>query len=1303
MLIQSACQFGRESGSEKIGGKVLELVDGAIRFGALPRDVMTDVVETLAFTASVGSLFEGTWHCMRNLLGSHRSQLIFSILCSFFDVHEGLPKSRIPIVCGAMELVSGACWDMPVPTVAFSDLYVLSYLQHLSGVEVEVIEYGILRCLNSMVVAHRNDLSTIEWDLFLEIVGTLTRCWVRKDVLVTDKGWKLGGTLTSVQNPTMTMSVLKLHNTTLLELERIYCHDTHYSASTFYDHLVPVIPILSEPFALALLDNYASRINQCDGWADLLKQLLVSSFYTETRTSIRARALELVNESWLSAQAGEKEGLLEHVILPLLRHLPEEGSSNIVTGTLNFVRLVMEGMEGEDFHAVLTLLLAATGGRHAQSQDANKRHEVTRIAHRCVRLLLELFASTAVSRPDRGCLDIFKHVISLSTSAFVDPSIRSLSVAFLLGLRADNRGRLVLPQLGNLLVEHDQEEETAAHGLVAGRGAGEMGQGNATPMRSCPKVGVGSGGDYAASIGVKVTEGEREMVEVSTLADASENDGMMILPIGDYVDGLILILSSEKNWSLYSAVLKELPSQLQNVTLFRGIKGQIGKLRVVVCDTIQNEKAAATVIDMPPQIRKTEVYLLAFKVLTSLLGHRSHFSRQQQDEILQTFQIGLNRWPNVAKHCMHALTLALSEMPSNMAKLLPSTLLKVSQTMSATSGVHNLEFLAALAPKKDLCVNFTEADFKRIFGVALQFIHSPPTISSNASPAVSATSQYIVSLAYEVLLTWFVSLRIAERRKCVPFILHYLLLTGDSVKGKELDENVELVLDLLVQNTYADCLPKPPDRPTQSNLSNSIDKPSSRTWIQGNALVTIRLTEQEGWCEMTIKRPTGVVSFWTRLENRLKLDNSSFVPLPAPLEKDVEPLRRMGSLGSSRSQGRRGSDGTTTAIRPIRRPSFKEVPKMKTARSASISSLGEHNQLPASSLDDEDYQPMATSSTLPRPPHRYNPTEHVDQPLPLRRGRSLSLHGSSKVLPDLQPLDPSSTLPPLSPFKRDDQIALDPSFIMLQLLSYPNTASTSNPKPLPTDDATTRAISVLDRTPIVDLHKIGVVYAGQGQSTEAEMLANCAGSSFYGAFLRSIGRLVRLKDCKEVYTGGLDTSEDFDGKYAIYNQNHLVQTIFHCPTLMPTLDHDPHCTGKKRHIGNDFVTVIWNESGLPFRFDTIPSQFNFVNIIIEPAGSISKSALDDYENHLFTVSAQFRDGMPEVGALGDPKLISGESLGAFITGTAVHCNMFSQIFWQCISGNTHVNNAKERLRQIKRMKERAISGGSNQLDFSSFT
>jgi len=49
--------------------------------------------------------------------------------------------------------------------------------------------------------------------------------------------------------------------------------------------------------------------------------------------------------------------------------------------------------------------------------------------------------------------------------------------------------------------------------------------------------------------------------------------------------------------------------------------------------------------------------------------------------------------------------------------------------------------------------------------------------------------------------------------------------------------------------------------------------------------------------------------------------------------------------------------------------------------------------------------------------------------------------------------------------------------------------------------------------------------------------------------------------------------------------------IFHVATLMPTHPEDPHCSNKKLHIGNDFVTVIYNDSSQPYPFGTIKVSY----------------------------------------------------------------------------------------------------------------
>lgn len=51
--------------------------------------------------------------------------------------------------------------------------------------------------------------------------------------------------------------------------------------------------------------------------------------------------------------------------------------------------------------------------------------------------------------------------------------------------------------------------------------------------------------------------------------------------------------------------------------------------------------------------------------------------------------------------------------------------------------------------------------------------------------------------------------------------------------------------------------------------------------------------------------------------------------------------------------------------------------------------------------------------------------------------------------------------------------------------------------------------------------------------------------------------------------------------------NFCLIVIFHVATLMPVKDSDPGCNSKKMHIGNDFVTIVYNDSEENVAFGTI--------------------------------------------------------------------------------------------------------------------
>src|SRR6266516_5345951 len=107
-----------------------------------------------------------------------------------------------------------------------------------------------------------------------------------------------------------------------------------------------------------------------------------------------------------------------------------------------------------------------------------------------------------------------------------------------------------------------------------------------------------------------------------------------------------------------------------------------------------------------------------------------------------------------------------------------------------------------------------------------------------------------------------------------------------------------------------------------------------------------------------------------------------------------------------------------------------------------------------------------------------------------------------------------------------------PSHLLLQFaFTSAKTPESMRPIPIPDDDAANRAINTFNLISPLDGHKVGVIYIGEGQTTEQEILANVIGSNDYLAFLEGLGKLIRLKGAT-FNTQGLDREYDTDGEFA---------------------------------------------------------------------------------------------------------------------------------------------------------------------------
>eukprot|EP00049_Salpingoeca_infusionum_P010557 m.182698 g.182698 ORF g.182698 m.182698 type:complete len:2392 (-) comp14675_c1_seq1:290-7465(-) len=190
----------------------------------------------------------------------------------------------------------------------------------------------------------------------------------------------------------------------------------------------------------------------------------------------------------------------------------------------------------------------------------------------------------------------------------------------------------------------------------------------------------------------------------------------------------------------------------------------------------------------------------------------------------------------------------------------------------------------------------------------------------------------------------------------------------------------------------------------------------------------------------------------------------------------------------------------------------------------------------------------------------------------------------------------------------------------------------------------TRALATLDQLPTTETHQIGIVYIAPGQSSSEEFFSNQHGSPRFTLFLMSIGNAVRLKGLgANAYCGGLDDKSDADGKYTIVWEDGLTRIVFHVATLLPNSDHHRI---KKRIIENDYVTIVYNDSGATFSRDWFTGQVNYAYVLVEPAGAGAHK-----------VSVRARDSVEMAVSSAEERLVLDTRAHVFARQLALHASI----------------------------------------------
>ncbi|MGH0142853.1 UNVERIFIED_CONTAM: hypothetical protein FKN15_014388 [Acipenser sinensis] len=128
--------------------------------------------------------------------------------------------------------------------------------------------------------------------------------------------------------------------------------------------------------------------------------------------------------------------------------------------------------------------------------------------------------------------------------------------------------------------------------------------------------------------------------------------------------------------------------------------------------------------------------------------------------------------------------------------------------------------------------------------------------------------------------------------------------------------------------------------------------------------------------------------------------------------------------------------------------------------------------------------------------------------------------------------------------------------------------------------------------------KVGVMYCKAGQSREEEMYNNESAGPAFEEFLMLLGDRIRLKGFSK-YRAQLDTKTDSTGTHSLYTVYKDYEIMFHVSTMLPYTPNNKQQLLRKRHIGNDIVTIVFQEPGAqPFSPKNIRSHFQHVFVVV---------------------------------------------------------------------------------------------------------
>lgn len=133
-------------------------------------------------------------------------------------------------------------------------------------------------------------------------------------------------------------------------------------------------------------------------------------------------------------------------------------------------------------------------------------------------------------------------------------------------------------------------------------------------------------------------------------------------------------------------------------------------------------------------------------------------------------------------------------------------------------------------------------------------------------------------------------------------------------------------------------------------------------------------------------------------------------------------------------------------------------------------------------------------------------------------------------------------------------------------------------------------------------YKFGVLLKRGAQTCEKAMFGNQQGSRDYRAFLSFIGHVADLRSY-DGFMGGLQRG-GATGERSVVTSLEGVELMYHVSTMLPHSTTDEQQLERKRHLGNDIVVIVFEDTddnggeATPFAPNMVESHFNHVFVCV---------------------------------------------------------------------------------------------------------